>query len=186
MLRIAIISPSVRRGRNSHKAALYIKAFIEEKTDAVVDMIDLLQYNFPLFDERLKFQEVPSRKMTEYAEKVKSADGVIIITPEYNGGYPASLKNAIDLLVSEWRRKPVAFIPVSDGSFAGSQVITSLQFVMWKLGALTVPQPLRIPNVDKTFDEKGVPYDRTGIDKRAISFIDGLLWHIKALKHAQD
>jgi NAD(P)H-dependent FMN reductase len=51
MLRIAIISPSVRRGRNSHKAALYIKAFIEEKTDAVVDMIDLLQYNFPLFDE---------------------------------------------------------------------------------------------------------------------------------------
>jgi NAD(P)H-dependent FMN reductase len=82
--------------------------------------------------------------------KNQSSDGVVIIA-EYNGVF-ASLKNAIDLLTDEWRKKPVAFVTVSDGNFAGTQVITSLQFVFWKLGALTVPASLRFPNITTSFD----------------------------------
>src|SRR4030042_6224313 len=99
MLNIVIISPSVRKGRNSHRVALYFDNLIKELSLANPEILDLNEYNFPLFDERLKYQESPSPGAVEFAQKVKSADGVIIISPEYNGGIPASLKNAVDLLI---------------------------------------------------------------------------------------
>jgi NAD(P)H-dependent FMN reductase len=182
MPNIAIISPSVRKGRKSNRVALYFKNLINEMNLAEVEILDLLKYNFPLFNERLKFMESPSADMIDFAEKVKSADGVIIITPEYNGGCPASLKNAIDLLTDEWRRKPVGFVTVSNGNFAGTQVITSIQFALWKLGAITVPSTIRLPNIGSTFDEAGTPADKTDLDKRASAFVSELLWYIEAKK----
>jgi NAD(P)H-dependent FMN reductase len=59
---------------------------------------------------------------------IESADGVIIISPEYNGGYPAALKNVIDLLTTEWTKKPIGIVPVSSGSFGGMQVLQQLQY----------------------------------------------------------
>ena len=182
MPKIAIISPSVRNGRNSHRIALYFSNLLKEMDINEHEILDLLKYNFPLFNERLKFQESPSPEMIDFSDKIKSADGVIIITPEYNGGYPASLKNAIDLLTDEWRRKPVVFVTVSDGNFAGTQVITSIQFSLWKLGAMAVPSTLRLPNIKSTFDEAGRPADKTETDKRASALVKELLWFIEAKK----
>jgi NAD(P)H-dependent FMN reductase len=145
---------------------LYIKNLIDELDLAEAEILDLLKYNFPLFNERLKYQESPTREMIDFAEKIKSADGVIIISPEYNGGPPASLKNAIDLLTDEWRHKPVAFVTVSDGNFAGTQAIISLQFNLWKLGALNSNITMRLPNIIVTFDENGVPADKTATRHR--------------------
>jgi NAD(P)H-dependent FMN reductase len=150
------------------------------------EILDLLQYNFPLFHERLSRQKSPSPEALNFAEKIRTADGVLIITPEYNGGYPASLKNAVDLLAAEWRRKPVAFAAVSDGSFAGSQVLTSLQFSFWKLGALTVSSILRLPDIDRSFNEQGIPADKPATDKRASVLVKELLWYIKAVKNASE
>jgi NAD(P)H-dependent FMN reductase len=182
MPKIAIISPSVRKGRKSHRIALYFLNLIKEMNLAEVEILDLLKYNFPLFNERLKFMESPSADMIDFAEKIKSADGVLIISPEYNGGSPASLKNAIDLLTDEWHRKPVAFVTVSDGNFGGTQAIISLQFTLWKLGAFTVPATMRLPNIINTFDENGVPADIQSINKRGTAFIKELLWQIEAKK----
>jgi NAD(P)H-dependent FMN reductase len=182
MPNIAIISPSVRNGRKSHRIALYFLNLINEMNLAESEILDLLKYNFPLFNERLKYIESPSSDMITFSEKIKSADGVIIISPEYNGGSPASLKNAIDLLTNEWRRKPVAFVTVSDGNFGGTQAIISLQFTLWKLGALTVPAILRLPNIISSFDENGVPAEKQSIDKRGTAFVNQLLWQIEAKK----
>ena len=182
MPQIVIISPSVRKGRNSHRVALYFANFIKETNIADAEILDLLKYNFPLFDERLIYQTSPSAKAAGFAQKVRSADGVIIITPEYNGGYPASLKNAVDLLTDEWWRKPVAFVPVSDGNFAGSQVIISLQFSLWKLGSITVPGPLRIPNIITAFDESGIPVHKPAMDRSASRLLRELLWYIESNK----
>jgi len=180
MKTIAIISSSVRRGRNSHRIALYFKQYIEENKIASPEILDLKEYNFPLFDERLRHQPDPAPEVLRFAEKIRSADGVIIVTPEYNGGYPASLKNVIDLLTDQWRRKPVAISTVSDSIFGGTQVITSLQFSLWKLRAWTVPAMYPVPSVIKTFDEAGMPADRAAADKRAASFIGELMWCIEA------
>ena len=118
--------------------------------------------------------------MRDFAEKIKSADGIIIVTPEYNGGYPASLKNVIDLLYDEWHRKPIAIATVSAGAFGGSQVITSLQFTLWKIRAWTVPAMFPVPNIDKSFDESGNAIDKEATDKRAKGFVSELLWCIEA------
>lgn len=186
MPHISIISSSVRIGRYSNRVALYLKRYIEENKFATADILDLNIYNFPLFDERLRFQKSPTVAVVDFAEKIKSSDGVIIVTPEYNGGYPASLKNVIDLLYDEWYRKPVAISTVSDGSFGGTQVITSLQFSLWKMRAWTVPAMFPIPKVSESFDEKGNPANKESTDKRALNFIKELLWCIEAKSLMKD
>lgn len=178
MLRIVIISPSVRKGRKSHSIALYFNNLITENRLADSEIIDLLEYNFPLFNERLKYQADPAPGMIDFSDRIKASDGVLIVSPEYNGAPPASLKNAVDLLTDEWRGKPVAFATVSDGNFAGTQAIISLQFSLWKLGALTMPGTMRFPNIDVTFTETGEPRDKPTIDKRAIAFVRNFLKYI--------
>lgn len=178
---IGIISSSVREGRRSHNVALYFKKYLEGNDIATVDIIDLKEYNFPIFDERLKNLESPPPGAIEYAERVRRTNAIIIVTPEYNGGYPASIKNAIDLLYAEWKRKPVAISTVSDGIFGGTQVIISLQFSLWKIGAWTVPAMFPVPSVDDSFDDEGNPLE-DGINKRAKLYVRELMWCIEASK----
>ena len=175
MKHIAIISASVRSGRLSHRVALYFKRYLEENNLASPEILDLKEYNFPVFNERLRLQKEPSPAAMEFAGKIKSADGVIIVTPEYNGGYPASLKNAIDLLYDEWYHKPVAISTVSDGNFGGSQVLISVQFTLWKMKARTITALFPVPRVMDSFDENGIPSDINSTGKRAANFIRELL-----------
>ena len=182
MPHIAILSSSVRTGRNSHRVALYFKNYLETNQLATTEMLDLAAYNFPIFEERLKFQPNPSPETLDFAAKIKAAEGILIVTPEYNGGYPASLKNAIDLLYEEWHRKPIAISTVSDGIFGGTQVITSLQFSLWKIRAWTVPAMFPVPKVQEAFDKNGIPSDPAATDKRAANFAKELLWCVEANK----
>lgn len=180
MKHIAIISASIRTGRKSHNVALYFQQYIETQQLATVEILDLSVYNFPLFDERLKNLVAPPDAALEFARKITAADGILIVTPEYNGGYPASLKNVLDLLYAEWRKKPIAISTVSDGIFGGSQVITSLQFSLWKIGAFTVPAMFPVPKVQDSFDDTGAATDKAATDKRAGVFIQELLWCMEA------
>jgi NAD(P)H-dependent FMN reductase len=180
MPKIAIISASIRNQRNSHRAALYFEKFIRGRNLASTVMLDLLAYDFPIFHERLKYLKDPAASVVEFADQIKSADGVIIVTPEYNGGYPASIKNAIDLLYEEWYKKPISVVTVSDGAYAGTQVITSLLFTLWKIRAWVVPPAFPVPKVLEMFDEAGDPIDPITTNKRAQNFIDELLWSITA------
>jgi len=179
MPHIAIISASVRTGRQSHRVALYFENFLVKQNLATVEVVDLNVYQFPIFTERLKYQPSPSPDVVDFAERIKKSEGVIIVTPEYNGGYPASIKNVIDLLYDEWHHKPIAIVTVSDGSFGGTQVITSLLFTLWKMHAWVVPAMFPVPRVDTSFTDAGHALDKT-VDKRARPFIDELLWCIQA------
>lgn len=180
MYTISILSASVRTGRKSNRAAIYFKNYIEENKIAAAEIIDLDKYQFPIFNERLKFLKAPSDSILEFADKIKRADAVLIATPEYNGGYPAALKNVIDLLNDEWYHKPIGFITVSAGAFGGSQVIISLQFILWKMKALTVPAMFPVAKVEEIFDENGKPIDKAAIDKRAASFMKEVMWVTEA------
>jgi NAD(P)H-dependent FMN reductase len=184
MYNIVLISSSVRTGRASHRVALFFKKFIEDAKLASVDMVDLLEYRFPIFEERLSKMKEPTPKMLQFSEKVKGADGVIIVTPEYNGGYPAALKNVVDLLYPEWKRKPIALASVSDGQYAGSQVLTSLSFSLHKIGATVVPSMYRVANVLDVYDENGNTTDLK-IPKIARSFVDELIWYMEAKKRME-
>jgi NAD(P)H-dependent FMN reductase len=178
MFHISIVSSSVRKGRKSHHVALYLKNYLTEKHLASVEILDLKEYSFPVFTEALKNQTLPTPEVLDFAGKIRSADGIIIVTPEYNGGYPASLKNVIDLLYDEWHGKPISIATVSAGDFGGTQALVSLQFSLWKIGAWTVSNVFQVAKVEKAFDEMGNAIDKNTSDPLVDIFVKKLLENI--------
>jgi NAD(P)H-dependent FMN reductase len=127
-----------------------------------------------------RFLQNPQENVLQFADKIVKADGVIVVTPEYNGGYPGSLKNAIDLLYSEWKRKPVGISTVSAGAFGGAQVGPSLAFLFVRIGALVTPAVFRVPKVQNAYDVNGIPVDKEATDKRAKPFFEEFTWCMEA------
>lgn len=185
MSKFLIISSSIRQKRLSHRVTLFFENYIEENDLGACEIFDLNEASFPLFDERLSYQKNPSDKMIQYSEAVQKSDAVIIVTPEYNGGYPASLKNAIDLLYPEWYKKPVAVATVSDGNFGGTQVIYSLQFSLWKMRAWVVPARFPVPNVDKAYSESGLPSNPERSNQKAEALFGELEWAVEAKRRME-
>lgn len=184
MPHIALISASVRTGRKSHRVALHLQKSAEQ-AGHTVDMLDLLEFKFPLFEERIKNMKEAPANVVDFAERIRRSDGVIIVTPEYNGTPPASLKNVLDLLTDDWAKKPIAISTVSAGAFGGMQCITSLVFAFWKIKGWVVPAMLPVPKVQEAFAEDGTPADPEGWAKRTKAFIDELVWAIEAKRRMQ-
>jgi NAD(P)H-dependent FMN reductase len=182
MPHIEIISASVRQGRNSHRVALFFKNQLEKEAGKSVNIQDLATLQFPIFEERLAFQKTVAPQVAAFASAIEKSDAVLIVTPEYNGGYPASLKNVIDLLYSQWYHKPIGIITVSDGDFGGSQVITSLVFTLWKMKASVITAQFPVPNVAATFNELGEANDLEKLQPRLQSFLNELNWAIQCSK----
>jgi NAD(P)H-dependent FMN reductase len=180
MPNISIMSCSIRPERISHRVALYFKKYLEENNLGQPSIIDLMELNFPIFDNTMKLQKSPSANLMAYAEKIILSDGIIMVTPEYNGGYPASLKNAIDVLYDEWKHKPIAIVTVSAGPFGGSQALVALQFTLWKMKAWTISAMFSVPDVQKNYDDKGNATNKAATDKLAAVFIKELLWCVEA------
>src|SRR4051812_8121441 len=181
-MKIIILIASVRTGRKSNRVALYFDNYIKTNSIGETKFLDLAEYQFPVFDERLRYQKEPTQKMLEFSKEIKSADGIIIVTPEYNGGFSANLKNVVDLLYDEWKRKTIAITTVFLGAFGGYQVITSLLFTLWKIGAMVVPAMFPVSKVEEAFDENGLPSEKEKTDKRAKTFVDELVWCMNAAK----
>jgi NAD(P)H-dependent FMN reductase len=182
MYTISIISSSVRTGRKSHNVALYFQKYLSDNYKANVEVLDLKSYNFPVFETPLKYQKSPSLEVLEFKNKIIASDGVIIVSPEYNGSFPASLKNVIDVLYEEWFQKPIAFSTVSSGNFGGLQALTHLQFVFWKIRALTFTANFPVSNVQEKFNDYGVPTNKQETDDFAKLFIDNFFECIKSTK----
>ena len=179
MLNIIIISASIRTGRKSHNVALYLEHFIKLNYTVHVELLDLKHYAFPLFEDRLDCQAKPSLNALEFKNKIIHADGVIIVSPEYNAGIPASLKNVIDLLYDEWQDKTIAFSTVSSGELGGNQALTHLEFVFNKIGADVDATNFPVSVVQDVFDSFGVPTHKKRTDKLAKVFIDEFIKCIK-------
>ncbi|MBX2980866.1 MAG: NAD(P)H-dependent oxidoreductase [Flavobacteriales bacterium] len=180
MSRILVLSSSIRAGRMSHRVAQHLKRHIQNTGRHIVHLVDLQELDLPLFHERLKFLENPGPEVLAFAEQVRSADGVIMVSPEYNGSYPASLKNVIDLLTEDWRKKPIALVPVSSGAFGGTQVVTQLLFTLWKIRAWVVPGAMHVPNVKDNFQEDGTAVDAEAWARRTTALLDELEWAMEA------
>lgn len=172
---ISILSSSIRQERKSHRVAQYFESYIHDKKLANTEMLDLREYDFPLFHNRLNIQKDPADNLLEFSSKIKKADGIIIVTPEYNGGIPAALKNAIDVLLDEWMKKPIAISTVSSGQLGGSNCMASLQFTLWKIGALTTFKTFPVSKIEENYGEDGTPTKKSQSDTLANVFVKDLL-----------
>jgi NAD(P)H-dependent FMN reductase len=110
---------------------------------------------------------------------VASGDGLVIVTPEYNNGYPGVLKNALDYLLPELKRKPVGVITVSAGGFGGINCLAQLRLVLLAMGAAPIPASLPVSRVGQAFSDEG-PID-ADFGERADRFIGELVWWTEAV-----
>ena len=133
MTRIGIILGSTRPGRNGEQVARWVLEHASRRTDATFELIDLLDYPLPHLDEPLppSMGQYQNAHTQEWAAKIASYDGFVIVTPEYNHGTSGVLKNAIDYLFAEWNNKAVGF--VAYGAVGGARAIEHLRLVAGEL-----------------------------------------------------
>jgi NAD(P)H-dependent FMN reductase len=135
MERIQVIIGSTRQNRFADKPARWVAEQLAARGDLDVELIDLRDYPLPLFELPLPpaytLRDYPDDATARWGAKVDEADGFVFVTSEYNHGYPASLKNALDHLFPEWHRKPVAF--VGYGNVGGGRAIEQLREVVVEL-----------------------------------------------------
>ena len=180
MFYIPIIVGSTRRDRQTIKVARFVLKKTQERLGVQTEVLDLLEYNFPIMEERLHHRDDPPPRLQEFADKIARADSIIIVSPEYNNGYPGVLKNALDYLLPEYERKPFGIVTVSAGGFGGLTCLAQLRLVAIGLGAFPIPENLAISRVRDSFKDDGNPND-PAYDKRAAGFLDELLWFTEAI-----
>src|ERR1044071_120465 len=171
---IPIIAGSTRRERQSIKVARFVLARLKQRPGVETELLDLLEFNFPIMEERLHRRDDPPPRLQEYADKIGRADAFIIVTPEYNNGYPGVLKNALDYLLPEYERKPIGIATVSAGGHGGITCLAQLGLVTLGMGAFPIPENLAISRVRDSFKDDGTPND-PAYEKRATAFLDEVL-----------
>jgi NAD(P)H-dependent FMN reductase len=126
MLRIGIIIGSTRPGRNGLAVAQWVHAQSAARSDAQFELVDLVDYNLPLLDEPVPpAMGAPTKEHTKrWAAKIASFDGYVFVTPEYNHGPSAALKNAMDYLFREWSNKSAGFV-----GYGGSGATRSIEML---------------------------------------------------------
>lgn len=121
----------------------------------------------------------------EFSEKMNRADGLIIVSPEYNHSFPGLLKHVLDSCLQEYIHKPAAIVGVSAGAFGGARGIQSLLPVLRELGLIGTFTDLYFGNVGKIFDESGRLLDRAFV-KRTANFLDELIWMATTLRYGRE
>ncbi|HEY4780555.1 MAG TPA: NADPH-dependent FMN reductase [Chthoniobacterales bacterium] len=180
MLYIPIIVGSTRRDRQSIKVARFVLARLQRRSAVQTELLDLLEFDFPIMEERLHRRDDPPPRLQEFGEKIGRADSLVIATPEYNNGYPGVLKNALDYLLPEYERKPIAIVTVSAGGFGGINCLAQLRLVTLGMGAFPIPASLPVSRVHDSFNEDGTPND-PAYEKRAANFLDEVIWFTEAI-----
>ena len=117
----------------------------------------------------------------EWKDAMTRADGLVIVTPEYNHGYPGILKSVLDLLLKEYIHKAVSFVGVSAGPWGGTRVIEAMLPMARELGLAVTFSDLNFPGASSKFDVDGNLLD-TAYEKRAKGFLDELVWMATTLR----
>lgn len=130
MTRVAIITGSTRPGRNNEAVARWVHEIAKQRRDAEFELVDIADYDLPLLNEAAppSMGQYEHAHTKAWADKIASFDAFVFVTPEYNHGTSAALKNAIDYLFNEWNNKAAGF--VSYGSAGGARAVEHLRLVM--------------------------------------------------------
>jgi NAD(P)H-dependent FMN reductase len=128
--RIAVINSTTREGRFSERVAAWVVDSLAERGVFDIELVDLRDHPLPFFDGAAPARtgrDYPREDVARLGQVIDRADGYVILTAEYNHGYPGVLKNAMDWTFVEWRHKPVTF--VGWGQVGGARAIEQLRQV---------------------------------------------------------
>jgi NAD(P)H-dependent FMN reductase len=147
---LQIIIASTRPGRVGPTVAAWINERAISHGDFDVELIDLAQVNLPMFDEpkHPRFHEYTHQHTKDWSATISRGDAFIIVMPEYNYGFNAAIKNAVDYLNAEWQHKPVGFVSYG-GVAAGTRAVQMLKQVLTTLKMVPMFDAVNIPFVQQ-------------------------------------
>jgi NAD(P)H-dependent FMN reductase len=178
---IPLILGTPRKGRESEDVAKWVLSKMEERQGIETKFFDVRDFDLP----RDGYGTEIGAMFPEWRDAVTRADGLVIVTPEYNHGYPGALKSVLDLLLKEYIHKAVAFVGVSAGPWGGTRVIESCVPMVRELGLAVSFTDLNFPSVASKFDDEGNLLD-LAYEKRVTSFLDELVWMATTLRYGRE
>ena len=190
MMTISVIIGSTRQGRFSEKPAQWILQELRKREAIEARLLDLRDYPMPFFDHPLP-PAMPGRSPYEHdvvkkwTAQIAASDGFVFVTPEYNYGTSAVLKNAIDWVYPEWNHKAAGF--VSYGGAMGARSVQQLRETAIELQMAPIRSSVHIPVATLWAHFQGGDVDKglAELEKQAQTMIDDLLWWAKAVKAAR-
>lgn len=190
MTTISVILGSTRQGRFSEKPAQWILQHLRQRKDIEATLLDLRDYPMPFFDQPVP-PAMPGRHPYEHevvkkwTAQIAASDGFVFVTPEYNYGPSAVLKNAIDWVYPEWNRKAAAF--VSYGSAMGARAVQQLREIAVEVQLAPVRSSVLVPPATLWAHFQGGDVEKglAELNQAANTMIDDLLWWASTLKAAR-
>ena len=176
---IPIILGTSRRGRQSENVARFVFEQTRKRADVETELIDVCKLPMKLDDAGEQMKD------PKFSATIDRCDGLIIVTPEYNHGYPGLLKHALDMNLEEYIHKAVGICGVSAGSFGGVRAIEALLPVMRELGLVTIFWDVNFGNVEKLFDDQGNLLDQSYV-RRLDKFLNELIWMARVLRYGRE
>ena len=173
---LAIVIGSTRPGRVGPKFAEWFHQRAVAHGSFDVEVIDLAQVNLPLFDEpkHPRLHQYVHQHTIAWSLMVARTDAFVFVTPEYNFGYNAALKNAIDYLSTEWADKAAGFVSYG-GVAAGTRAVQQLKQVLTALKMVTVAESVNIPFFPQFIDEAGKVRPNDAMTRAADAMLDELV-----------
>ncbi|MEV8364257.1 NADPH-dependent FMN reductase [Streptomyces niveus] len=179
-LRVAVIIGSTREGRLGDAIARWFVERAAKRDDLAVSVVDLADFDFPA-----RYPDRVTEPMAEFTAEVDRAEAFVVVTPEYNRSFPASLKQAVDYAYDEWHTKPVAFVSYGHGS-GGLYAVEGLRSVFTELHTVTLRNGVSINLFDCGDDVLDVDAATEEHRDRAASvLLDQLGWWGLALREAR-
>ena len=189
MIKIQVILSTTRPERRSEQIGKWVMSELSKNKEVEAELIDLKEWNLPFFDEAksmmsIKDEEISSDLIRDWGKKIAEADGYIIVTAEYNHGYPAVLKNALDYAYYQWHKKAIGFVAYG-ASVGGARSVEQLRQVAIELQMAPVANAVYIPAVWEKLKSDG-SIEQPGLKEGLDSMMEQLLWWTKALKNARE
>jgi NAD(P)H-dependent FMN reductase len=184
-LDLLVIYGSVRRDRQGIKAARFIVEACRARGHQAT-LVDPAEERLPLLDRMYKEYEAGKapEPLERLAGRIRSADGFLIVSGEYNHSIPPALSNLLDHFLEEYFWRPSAIVCYSAGAFGGVRAAMQLRALLGELGMPSIPSLFPVPRVQDAFDDNGHPRD-PAIAQRAARFLGELEWYARALKTAR-
>ncbi|TXG91466.1 NADPH-dependent oxidoreductase [Rhodococcus rhodnii] len=179
-VRVLVMTGSTREGRFGPVPARWAAEHARLRDDIDVDVADLADLDLPT----VMNDHGAHPALASLGGQLHAADAVVIVTPVYNRGYPASLKNAIDWFHDEWAATPIGFVSYG-GRTGGIEAVEQLRTVFVELGTMTIRNVLTFPDYPDHFHDDGTPTAPDALAGAAAGFFDQLLWWARALRDAK-
>jgi NAD(P)H-dependent FMN reductase len=178
---IPVLVGTNRKERKSIYVGRWLVGEMEKRPEIETRLFDVKDFALPMDDYGTEIKD----RFPEWRDAIIRADGLVIVSPEYNHGYPGALKSVLDLLLKEYIHKSVALVGVSAGPWGGARVVEALVSMVRELGLAVTFTDLNFPLVQTKFDADGNLLDEA-YGQRGKDFLDELVWMSRVMKWGRE